>query len=52
MIVDPWGRVLLDMKDDVGVEVIELDLGEIDKIRKTLPAIENIRKDLYKIVKL
>jgi predicted amidohydrolase len=49
-VVDPWGKVLLDMQEEVGVEVIELDLSLIEKVRKILPAIDNIRHDLYKVI--
>jgi len=36
--------------DDIGVGIVEIDLEDIDRTRIKLPAINNIRKDLYSIV--
>jgi len=43
LVVDPWGRVLLDMKDEVGVGFADLDMAEIDSVRSRLPAIRHRR---------
>jgi len=34
LVVDPWGDVLVDMKEGVGVEVVELDFDRVSEIRK------------------
>ena len=45
--VDPWGRVLLDMQDRTGVEFVELDLALVQDTRAKLPCLKNRRVDLY-----
>ena len=47
MIVDPWGVVLAQAGDSVGVIVAELDLARLDAIRETLPALANRREAAY-----
>ncbi|MGQ0589243.1 MAG: carbon-nitrogen hydrolase family protein [Sphingosinicella sp.] len=40
LVVDPWGKVLLDMgADRPGVGFAEIDLGAVDEVRSRLPAI-------------
>ena len=48
MIVDPWGVVLAQASDDVGVIVADLDLARLDAIRSTLPSLANRRPDAYR----
>jgi deaminated glutathione amidase len=44
LIVDPWGRVLLDMGGEaVGLGFAELDLAAVDEIRSRLPALSHRR---------
>ena len=43
LVVDPWGRVLLDMGDAQGVGFAELDLEEVGAVRGRLPAIRHRR---------
>jgi predicted amidohydrolase len=43
LVVDPWGRVLLDMEDQVGVGFAEIDLAQVDEVRARLPAIRHRR---------
>ncbi len=44
LVVDPWGRVLLDMGGEpVGLGFAELDLGAVDEVRSRLPAIRHRR---------
>src|SRR3954469_3793694 len=44
LVVDPWGRVLLDMGGDApGLGFAELDLGAVDEVRRRLPAISHRR---------
>ncbi|WP_337863293.1 carbon-nitrogen hydrolase family protein [Nitrososphaera sp.] len=47
MVVDPFGAVLLDMGQREGMEVVELDLGRVAKVRESLPLLKNRRTDLY-----
>jgi predicted amidohydrolase len=43
LVIDPWGRVLLDMGDEVGVGFADLELGQVDEVRSRLPAIRHRR---------
>jgi predicted amidohydrolase len=44
LIVDPWGTILLDMGEQVGVAFGEIDLGKVDEVRGRIPAIRHRRK--------
>jgi deaminated glutathione amidase len=48
MIVDPWGVVLAQATDSVGVLVAELDLGRLEAIRESLPSLANRRPSAYR----
>ena len=37
MIVDPWGRILAEAPDGIGVALGELDLDEIARVRRAIP---------------
>jgi predicted amidohydrolase len=43
MIIDPWGTVLAQAPDTVGVTVADLDLGRLAAIRAELPSLANRR---------
>ncbi|MEP3226895.1 MAG: carbon-nitrogen hydrolase family protein [Parasphingorhabdus sp.] len=43
LIVDPWGQVLLDMDTEIGVAVCDINLQEVAKTRRRIPAIANRR---------
>ena len=44
LVVDPWGRVLLDMGGETpGLGFAELDLNAVDEVRARLPAIRHRR---------
>ena len=45
LVVDPWGGVLLDMGDVVGLAFADLDLGQVADVRGRVPAIAN-RRDI------
>lgn len=47
MVVDPFGRVVLDMEERVGLEVVDLDNKLVDDVRKKLPLLKNRRSDIY-----
>jgi deaminated glutathione amidase len=36
LVIDPWGEVLLDLKEGVDVGVVELDLSTIEKVRNSV----------------
>lgn len=41
--VDPWGRVLVDAGEEVGVHLIDLDLSQVDDVRRRLPSLMHDR---------
>jgi deaminated glutathione amidase len=43
LVVDPWGKVLLDMEQEPGVGFVELDLAQVEEVRSRLPAIRHRR---------
>lgn len=43
LVVDPWGDVLLDMKDGPGVAFAEIDLSRITDVRSRVPALSHRR---------
>ncbi len=43
MIVSPWGEVLAERPNDVGVAVAEIDLGKLRERRRQLPALSHRR---------
>jgi deaminated glutathione amidase len=49
MIVDPWGEVLADAGDGVGICVADLDLARVAEVRESLPALRNRRPDTYRL---
>ena len=43
LVVDPWGEVLLDAGEEVGVHFAEIDLKRIEDVRRSLPALSHRR---------
>lgn len=50
MIIDPWGTVLAQCAEKIGIAVAEIDLDLLAKIRKNMPCKEHRRKDLYSLM--
>jgi predicted amidohydrolase len=48
MIIDPWGVVLAQATDTVGVIVADLDLGRLEAVRESLPSLANRRPAAYR----
>ena len=48
LVIDPWGRILLDMGDTKGVGFAKLDPAEIAKVRAAVPALAN-RKEIGEV---
>ncbi len=44
LIIDPWGRVLADGGEDRCVISAELDMSEVEKARRMIPALEHDRE--------
>lgn len=49
LIVNPWGQVIQRLGAEEGVQIQELDLTEIEKVRKELPLLQHRRLDLYRL---
>ncbi|HEX6455386.1 MAG TPA: carbon-nitrogen hydrolase family protein [Solirubrobacterales bacterium] len=47
MIVDPWGVVLATAPDGEGFVAADLDFGEQDRVRESLPSLANRRPGAY-----
>ena len=45
--VDPFGKVLLDMKKRQGIGIVNISLEKVKQTRKALPLLKNRRVDLY-----
>jgi predicted amidohydrolase len=43
LVADPWGRVLLDMGEQVGLAFVDLDLAQVEEVRRRLPAVRHRR---------
>jgi predicted amidohydrolase len=43
MVVDPWGTVIAQAPDEVGVSVVDIDLDRLARIRLELPSLANRR---------
>jgi len=48
MVIDPFGSTLVDMGNREGMELVDIDNSRVDRIRGTLPLLENRRTDVYK----
>ena len=47
IVVDPFGKILLDMKKRQGIGIANISLEKVKQTRKTLPLLKNRRLDLY-----
>ena len=47
LVVDPFGRIVLDMGDREGLEIIDIDLGIVAEAREKLPLLKNRRAEVY-----
>ena len=52
LVVDPYGKVLLDMKKKQGISFVDIDLKKVKQIRKVLPLLKNRRADTYSTLKV
>ena len=47
MIVDPWGRVVKNIKKGEGVITVNIDLHELELVRQNMPLIKHQRHIKY-----
>ncbi|MGM9662124.1 MAG: carbon-nitrogen hydrolase family protein [Oscillospiraceae bacterium] len=50
--VDPWGTVLTRCGGEVCTQIVELDLSQVESIRRQLPILSARRTDLYELREL
>ena len=43
LIVDPWGEVLADAGEGVGIVTADLELARVDRVRAAIPALAHDR---------
>jgi predicted amidohydrolase len=47
MVVDPFGNILVNMKEDEGLATVDIDPALIAETREKLPLLKNRRVDIY-----
>jgi len=47
LVVDPYGKILLDMKKRQGIATVDISLDVVKHTRAILPLLKNRRTDLY-----
>ncbi|HUU48770.1 MAG TPA: carbon-nitrogen hydrolase family protein [Nitrosopumilaceae archaeon] len=52
LVVDPYGKILLDMKKKQGIGYVDIDLKKIKQTRNVLPLLKNRRTDIYANLKV
>lgn len=48
MVVDPWGSIIYEAGADETIKNVEIDLSQVEKVRKRLPLLENRRPEIYR----
>ena len=51
LVVDPYGKILLDMKKKSGLSIVDIDLNKVTQTRKALPLLKSRRTDIYPSLK-
>jgi len=51
LVVDPYGKILLDMKKKQGIGFVDINLNKVKQTRKILPLLKNRRIDIYSTLK-
>ncbi len=49
IVTDPWGAVLAQMEEGPGRQLTELDLEQLDRVRRQLPLLQHRRTDRYSL---
>ena len=52
LVVDPYGKILLDMKKRAGIGIVDISLDEVKQVRQRLPLLQNRRTDIYHDLKI
>ncbi|WP_068087717.1 carbon-nitrogen hydrolase family protein [Novosphingobium rosa] len=49
IIIDPWGEIVAQAPAGVGVTTADIDLDQLDKVRRNMPSLQNRRADIYSL---
>lgn len=49
MLVEPWGRIIDSLEQEEGMIVAEIDTDNVDRARRQIPVLSNIREDIYSL---
>jgi predicted amidohydrolase len=49
MIIDPWGTVVAQASDGVGIIRADIDTDRVDAVRRQIPALANRRPETYRL---
>ncbi|MYC55342.1 MAG: carbon-nitrogen family hydrolase [Chloroflexi bacterium] len=47
IIIDPWGQVITEASEDECLLTADIDLGEVERVRRAIPVFEDRRPDAY-----
>jgi omega-amidase len=47
MVIDPWGNILVEGGEEEEILTVEIDLDEVDHVRKKIPVFEDRRPQFY-----
>jgi len=47
MIIDPWGKIIVEAGEDEQLLTVNIDLDEVDNVRSQIPVFEDRRPDAY-----
>lgn len=47
MVVDPWGSILAEMKEEEASLTVDIDLEEVDRVRRKIPVFKDRIPDCY-----
>lgn len=47
MVIAPWGELLLSGEEEAGIYYANIEMEEIDQVRKRIPVFQDRREDLY-----
>ncbi len=50
--VSPWGEIVQQLDEKEGYMIVELNLQQVEKVRRELPLLEHRRKDIYTLKSL
>jgi len=49
LVVDPWGEILLDMEQEIGLGYVDIDIDRLNEVRSQLPVLQH-RRDIPKLI--